>query len=166
MKANWLKKSLCALLVVVTLIAMAAPALAVGGSSTLAKKGDGYYVVASALHVRSSAGMGDNIIRSIKKGTKVVFVSEKNGWWRVKYASGKYGYVDKQFLTRKNVPKTGTYKTTAKLSVRSAPKTYASKYGTLKKGAKIKVKELNGDWVRITYSGKVAWVAAKYLKKA
>ena len=162
---NWMKRVLCVLLAVISLLMMAAPALAVGQSSTLAKKGDTYYVVASGLHVRSTPAMGDNILRSIKRNTKVKFVSEKYGWWLVSYNGKKIGYVDKQFLTRYNVRKTGTYKTTAKLVVRSAPKSYAPKVGSLKKGAKVKVLHLNGDWVRISYGGKEAWVASKYLKK-
>ena len=165
-KSNWFKRIVCAALVCVMLVMTALPALAVGGSSTLAKKGDKYYVVASALHVRSGAYMGNNIIRSIKKGTSVTFQREKNGWWYVRYGSGKYGWVDKQFLTRSNVRKTGTYKTTAALNVRSFPSGSASKRGTLKKGAKIKILQLNGDWCRINYKGKEGWVAAKYLKKA
>ncbi|MBQ6373982.1 MAG: SH3 domain-containing protein [Clostridia bacterium] len=170
MKAgNLMRRIVSGVLAAVLLLALAVPALAVGGSSTLAKKGDKYIVVASALNVRSSAHMSDNIIRSIKKGTKVRFRYEDSGWWYVSYPlkkATKYGFVDKQFLTRSNVPKKGTYKVTAKsLAVRSAPKTYAKKLGSLKKNAKVKVKALNGDWVRITYKGKTAWIAAKYLKK-
>ena len=162
---KWFKRITCVLLAAITLLLMTAPALAVGQSSTLAKKGDVYYVVANGLHVRSSASIGDNIVRTIKKNTKVVFVSEKNGWWRISVSGKKIGYVDKQFLTRSNVRKTGTYKTTAALNVRSAPKSYALKLGTLKKGKSVKVVHLNGDWVQIKYNGGYAWVAAKYLKK-
>ena len=163
---NWMKRALCVLLVALILVATAAPALAVGQSTTLAKKGDVYYVVpSSGLHVRSSASMGDNIIRTIKKGTKVVFQYEKNGWWRVKYASGKYGFVDKQYLTRSNVKKTGTYKTKGKLNMRYAPKTSSGVIRVIPKGKKVKVKKLNGDWVYVTYGGDSGWVASKYLKK-
>ena len=166
MKAmNWMKRIVCLMLVCVMLVATALPALAVGHSSTLAKKGDKYYVIASGLHVRKSAEMGDNIKTSIKKGKKVEFRYEENGWWYVKYGSGKYGFVDKQYLTRANVRKKGTYRTTAYLNVRSFPRDDAKILGTLKKKAKVKILQLNGDWCRINYKGHEGWIAAKYLKK-
>lgn len=169
MKAmNWTKRIICTLLVCAMLIATAIPGLAEGHSSTLAHTGDTYYVVANSLNVRSSAeyiSSNANVKASIKKGVKVTFRRELNGWWYVRYGSGKYGWVDKQFLTRANVRRKGTYKTTGYLNVRSYPRTDASRRGTLKKGAKVKILQLNGDWCRINYKGSEGWIAAKYLKK-
>ena len=163
--AKWMKRIVCGLLVCITLVMTALPAMAVGHSQTLAKKGDAYYVVASGLHLRSSAKMDDNIKTTLKKGKKVYFRKVVNGWWYVKYGSGKYGYVDKQYLTRYNARKKGTYKTTGYLNVRSFPSSSSKVRGVLKKGKKIKVLQLNGDWCRINYGGKEGWVASKYLKK-
>lgn len=169
MKAmNWTRRIVCALLVCAILIATAIPGLAEGHSSTLAHSGDTYYVVARSLNVRSSAeyiSSNANVKTSIKKGAKVTFRRELNGWWYVRYGSGKYGWVDKQFLTRSNVRRKGTYRTTGYLNVRSYPRTDASRRGTLKKGAKVKILQLNGDWCRINYKGSEGWIAAKYLKK-
>ena len=81
MKAmNWVKRIVCVMLVCMMLVATALPAMAVGHSSTLAKKGDKYYVIASALNVRTSAEMDNNVKTSIKRGKKVEFRYEKNGW--------------------------------------------------------------------------------------
>lgn len=167
MKAmNWVKRILCAVLACVILAATAIPGLAEGRSTTLAKKGDVYYVVASGLNVRSSAEYIDtNIKTSIKRGTKVTFRSEKNGWWYIRYGNGNYGWVDKQFLTRYNVRRTGTYRTSAYLNVRNYPRTDADRLGTLKKGAKVKILQLNGDWCRINFKGYEGWIASKYLYK-
>lgn len=162
---NWMKRIACAVLACAMLIATVIPGLAEGQSTTLAVKGDVYYVVASGLNVRTSAEYIDNIKTSIKRGTKVVFQQEENGWWYVSYGKGKYGWVDKQFLTRKNIRKKGTYKTTAYLNVRDYPRTDAGILGVLKRGAKIKILQLNGDWCRINYKGQEGWVASKYLKK-
>ena len=166
MKAmNGIKRIVCALLVCMILVATMLPAMAEGHSSTLAKKGDTYYVVASGLHVRTSAEMGDNIKTSIGRGTKVTFRYERNGWWYVRYGSGRYGYVDKQFLTRYNVKRKGTYRTTGYLNVRTYPRTDYRILGTLKKGAKVRILQLNGDWCRINYKGHEGWIASKYLRK-
>lgn len=161
---KWIKRMVCALLACMMLVSTALPALAEGRSTTLAKKGDTYYVVASGLNVRTSAEYTDNIKTSIKRGTKVTFRYEENGWWYVRYGSGKYGWVDKQFLTRYNVRKKGTYRTRGYLNVRDYPRTDAEILGVLKKGAKIKVLQLNGDWCRINYKGHEGWIASKYLK--
>ena len=162
---KWIKRIVCALLACTVLLASMIPALAEGHSTTLAKKGDAYYVVAAGLNVRSSAEYTDNIKTSIKKGTKVVFQREENGWWYIRYGNGKSGWVDKQFLNRFNARKKGTYRTTAYLNVRDYPRTDADIRGTLKRGAKIKVLQLNGDWCRINFKGREGWIATKYLKK-
>ncbi len=166
MKAmNLIKRAICMMLVCMVLVAIAVPAMAEGRSTTLAHKGDTYYVVASGLHVRTSAEMTDNIKTTIKRGKRVTFRYEKNGWWYVRYGDGKYGFVDKQYLTRYNVRRKGTYRTKGYLNVRTYPRTDHKILGTLKKGAKVKVLQLNGDWCRINYKGHEGWIAAKYLRK-
>ena len=90
-----MKKVLALLLVAL----MAMPAFAVGQSATLAKKGDKYYVVANRLNMRTNAGMSYAVKAKLKQGTKVVFLSEKSGWWRIKLSSGKTGYVSKNYVT-------------------------------------------------------------------
>ena len=162
---SWTKRIVCVMLVCVMLVATALPAFAVNHSSTLAKKGDKYYVIASGLNVRTSPEMGDNIKTSIKRGKKVEFRFVENGWWYIKYGNGKFGFVDKQYLTRANVKKKGTYRVTSYLHVRTFPSDKAKILGSLKKKAKVKVLQLNGDWCRINYKGHEGWIAAKYLKK-
>lgn len=162
---KWMKRILCGVLACLLLTATLIPGLAESHSTTLAKKGDVYYVVASGLNVRTSAEMTDNIKTSIRKGKKVTFYYEKNGWWYIRYGSGKYGFVDKKYLTRSNVKKTGRYKTTNYLNVRDYPRTDAIILGVLKRSAKVKVLQLNGDWCRINYKGEEGWIASKYLKK-
>ena len=164
-KSQWIKRILCMAMVVMLLTGLATSALAVGRSSTHAKKGDQYYVVCSRLNVRSGAGMGYSIKGTAKRGSKLTFQYASSGWWYVKFSNGLTGFIDKQFVTPVSVPKATTYKTTAKLMVRSKPKTSAKGLGTLKKGAKVTVLQLNGDWVRISYKGKTGWIRNKYLKK-
>ena len=54
---------------------------------------------------------------------------------------------------------------TASENSASAPRSSASKITAIGKGKKVRVRQLNGDWVRVTYGGYEGWVAAKYLKK-
>ena len=59
---KWSKRLLSLALVCLMLAMTAAPALAVGRSSTLANVGDAYLVTASRLNVRSGPGMENEII--------------------------------------------------------------------------------------------------------
>lgn len=61
--------------------------------------------------------------------------------------------------------KGSTYKITAKsgLNVRSGPGTKHSRVGALVYGAQITVNSISNNWASITYSGKKAYVSAKYL---
>lgn len=166
MTTNWVKRVTSLMLVCMMLFAVAAPALAVGGSETLAKRGDNYYVIARRLNVRRGPGTYYSVRTSIPKGRKVQFRYEEDGWWYVRYSSsGRYGWVDKQYLTRYNARYTGTYRTTAALNVRSFPSTNSYRRGVLARGARIRVLQLNGDWCRINYRGYTGWVASKYLRK-
>ncbi|WP_245892347.1 glycoside hydrolase family protein [Novosphingobium guangzhouense] len=52
------------------------------------------------------------------------------------------------------------------LNVRIGPSTGAAKLGALKRGAAVTVLEDTGDWVRITYQGRAAWVNDQFLTAA
>ena len=51
------------------------------------------------------------------------------------------------------------------LNVRTEPKLRDNIIGTFKKGKKVKVDTLNGDWVHVNTISYTGWVASKYLKK-
>ena len=90
MNKKGVRRTLCAVLAMV-LLAMSVPALAVSGSSTLAKKGDWYYVIATRLNVRSGPGIQYKVRTVLKRGTKVMFHSVNRGWWAVYYDYYKGG---------------------------------------------------------------------------
>lgn len=169
--AVWARRILCALLVALTLGA-SVPALAVArstqpvaGSSTLAKSGDQYVVTAGVLNMRAGAGKGYTVIKHLRRGTKVTYLSSKSGWWRVRLSDGTTGYVDKKYLTRVSATDTGTYTVSAsKLSLRATPNTKSKRLNTLTRGTVLYVSKLNGDWGYVTHGGQSGWVAMKYLK--
>lgn len=161
------RRIVCALLVALTLGASwSAPALAVSGSSTLASSGDQYVVTARSLNMRAGAGMEYLVIRHLRRGTKVTFLSTKSGWWRVRLSDGTTGYVDKQYLTSVNADQSGSYTVSAsRLSLRAMPTTNSKRLALLARGTVLNVSQLNGDWGYVTHGGQSGWVAMKYLKK-
>ena len=48
------------------------------------------------LNVRSSAG--GNIVSSLQKDSYVNLISLENGWYKVEYAAGRYGYSSADFI--------------------------------------------------------------------
>jgi|GEM_PF-3621258 len=160
----WRKALLCVVLTAVLLAATTMPALAVGQSSTLATSGSRYVVKATAVNIRSGAGMTYSVITVAPRGTEMTYISNDRGWWYVRLSNGTTGYVDKQFLTPANATSTGTYTVTAStLLIRQKPNTGSRRVGKLSRGTNVYVSQLNGDWGYISHNGTNGWVALKYL---
>lgn len=51
------------------------------------------------LNFRRNAGMGDNIITALKKGTEVNVLQKVGGWYKVSLKDGRTGYVSGAYLT-------------------------------------------------------------------
>jgi uncharacterized protein YgiM (DUF1202 family) len=169
MKKTIAKSLLCLTLALTLIVGLSAPAYA--------KVGSVYRVNASGVHLRTAPRGGEghdgNIIASLGKGTKVVHLSTKDGWWRVRTTSGKVGYVYRSFLTAVSsnsnstttVSSGNTYKVKASsLNVRSGASTSYKMIGRLKKGTAVYVVATNGTWAKIRVkSGKTGYVAVRYI---
>ena len=154
--ARILKKVLCIVLIVSTLLAIMTTAFAKSS----------YYVTASSLNVRSSASAYSSIKAHLKRGAVVTKISTKNGWWYVKYAGGS-GYVDKRYLSTVDDKVFGsgaTYKAKANLYVHAKASLDSGILGKIKKGKKVTYIKQSGSWAYVSYNGSKGWVSAKYLK--
>ncbi len=60
------------------------------------------------LNVRAGAGKSYSIIDSLRKGQKVVILSESNGWSKILYQGRRVGYVSNQYLKKQNADAYGT----------------------------------------------------------
>lgn len=164
MKKTILRRMLILALVALTLLSATLPALALGGSSTLAKKGAKYYVYCRNLNFRDGPSMNSRVIRMIPRRTKVMFLKVVHGWWYVRLANGRRGYVDKQFLTPEHVLKPDFYRTKKAVALRAAPKTSAKKLLVIKEDNWPRIDAVNGDWGHTTWKGKSGWIALKYIE--
>ena len=82
------------------------------------------------------------------------------------------GYCVPEYETDENAdydfPLTATYETgeyitlAASLNVRSTPSTASAKLGKLPSGSRVTVTEVRGEWGRITYDGREAWICLSY----
>ena len=82
------------------------------------------------------------------------------------------GYCVPDYVTEEGAvydfPLTATYETgeyitlATNLNVRAAPTTASAKLGRLPGGSRVTVTEVRGEWGRITYAGREAWISLNY----
>ncbi len=161
-QANSFRKLFSAVLVVVMLLA-SIPAMA-------ASKGDLMKVSGDYARLRAQPKAGATVLTKLRKGTKCVYLSEKNGWIKLELASGKTGYVYKSMLKGYSAPKVGkVYKsrlTSGKLAVYSKPNSKSKKLGKLSKSTSVVLLGRKGFWgkIRVVKNGAVGYVNVKYLR--
>ncbi|MGC4376784.1 SH3 domain-containing protein [Fictibacillus sp. Mic-4] len=127
-------------------------------------------VNATSLNVRSSASTTAKVIGSLKNGTKVTILAEKNGWGQISY-KGKKGWISLKYIKKSSSSssqlasklKKGTV-TASSLNVRTSYRTTASKIGALKKGEKVTILAEKSGWGQISYKGKKGWISLKYIQ--
>ena len=117
------------------------------------------------LSVREEADYNSTKLATYKKGDKVTILETKGTWGLVEYTTGQYGWVD---LDKVTLPKpvssnysTGIATVTADyLHIREKASAASDALGTYKKGDKVEVLEVSGNWGR-TSDG---WINLKYTK--
>lgn len=132
-------------------------------------------ITATILNVRSAPSIGSSIIGTLKKGTSVNILTEQNGWYSIKLASGATGYISSNFVTLQNTPISSTTTdttaiqkagiiATSVLNVRSSPSTNSRILTTLKRGTSVNILESKNGWYTIKLaSGKTGYINSKYV---
>ena len=119
----------------------------------------------------------------LKQGIEVGVSHEQGDWYLIKY-DGKFGYVQKQYISKTKISEisnpdpiiddihtvkwTGIVNTkNGTLNVRTQPSTSAKtcSFSPLRKGTEIGVCHQDGDWYLIKYNGKYGYVYSSYIKK-
>lgn len=165
-----MKKSL----VIGTAIALSASVVQIGQIEASAASKTMYVKVSGGidLNVRASASTSSKKVGTIKNGTKVTVVSNKNGWSKIKFKKG-YAYVYDTYLISKKLTssavKTTTYyvKTGSNidLNVRKSKTTSSTKLGEIKNGSKVEVVSYAKDWSKVKFGKGYGYVASHYLYK-
>ena len=119
----------------------------------------------------------------LKQGTEVGVSYEQGDWYLIKY-NGKFGYVQKQYISKTKISEvsnpdpitddihtvkwTGVVSTNGgTLNVRLQPNSSAKtcSFSPLRKGTEVGVCHQNGDWYLIKYGGKYGYVYSSYVKR-
>lgn len=132
------------------------------------------------LNMRTGAGTTHSRILTIPKGSKVIVLSESNGWSKLNY-NGKIGYASSDYLQaiatapvnptptpKPPVVETPTSnvnkKTTVNLNMRTGAGTNHGRILTIPKGATVIVLSENAGWAKLNYNGKVGYASLDYLQ--
>ena len=137
-----------------------------GGTNGMGAGGDSSGVVmAGALNIRS--GPWGNIIGTFKQGQKVEIVSKEGSWYKVKHNGGT-AFVHSAYISTAAAPASGGdgYVNTpgTDLNVRTGP--WGSIIGRFNHGASIEILGKQGDWYKVKYNGREAYVHGDYISKS
>lgn len=118
-----------------------------------------------SLYVRQSPSTASAVLASLKKGSYVTLLSRSGDWWKVEYASGKYGYCYAGYIT----PVEGTPVRVDTggnvLNVRTGPGTSYSRVATIPHGTVVLLRSSENGWSRVLYDGvKLGYVSSQYLR--
>ena len=161
-----MKRSLSLILIIIL------AAMTVLPLSASAKSGVVYILTCNTNGARvrstpSAEDEGHEVLGSLKKGTKVLYLGKKGSMYRVTSEYGKKGYVYSKFFDYYGAAtRTSIYRATAKLKVYSKANTSSRGVTKLVKGQIIIVSATKGGWAKIqTIGGKSGYVKKSKLKR-
>ena len=133
-----------------------------------AKVGQTYKSRVQGLRVHKAASGDSETIFKISQKQVVTHKATVKGWWKIKTADGREGYVYRTYLKAAGNPikKNAIYKVykITNLTVRKAPRSIADKLGSIRRGTQVKLQNRRGDWGLVKLAnGKSGWVQLKYL---
>lgn len=128
------------------------------------------------VNIRSKASSSSKKLGTAKKGEQFKVLGKSGSWVKIEY-NGKTAYVYKTYIkvsggTSDPTPtpavtgdQTGTIvNCKTQVNVRSKASSSSKKLGTAKKGEQFKVLGKSGNWVKIDYNGKTAYIYKTYVK--
>lgn len=118
----------------------------------------------SGLNVRESPSRAGAWITSLKRGTFIRLHTYENGWWKVEYTQGQYGYCDAQYITV-HTAETATVQTLGSpLNVRTSAGTAYTVADKIPNGTEVIILAESHEWMYILYHGvKTGYVSADYI---
>jgi uncharacterized protein YgiM (DUF1202 family) len=120
----------------------------------------------SNLNVRTGPGTSFTAINSLANGTGVTILEKSGNWRRVKANNGVTGWVSANYLVKSaSAVVTATVNTNTRgLNLRTRASLSAPVITSVKKGTKVTVNSVNGDWAYVTVNGKTGYMWRSWLK--
>ena len=145
--------------------------LSEGGSHTVTPVDNekAYIDCHTSVTVRQKNRSSSKRLGTLKRGTQVTVTGTIGNWTRISYNGGD-GYVFSKYVSDKDPDEDMTGKTAtivnckSFVNVREKANSSSKKLGTAKKGATYTVKGISGNWVKVDYDGKTAYIYRRYVK--
>lgn len=132
-------------------------------ATTMTVNADTLNITNHAVNFRENASKKSDIINTLPKGTEVSVLGTEKNWVKVGY-NGQTGYIYKTHLDT-ITKKIGTVKVgNSRLNVRNKSSMSGKIIGKLYTGNKVEIKGEDGNWYKINYKGKTAYISKKYVK--
>lgn len=163
-----MKRTLIIMLALMLALSAVLPSVGFAASKSKSKKI--IYVVNvdnNGLRVRSEPNGGDNVMTTLKKGTKLFYLGTKGAYYKVcseySYTSG---YVYKGYVSYYGaVAYDSIFRADGRTTVYSRPSTSSRRSATLKDGQFVIVRAVSGKWAYIyTISGTKGYVRTSSLE--
>ena len=140
----------------------------IGTNVNLAK--GGLVFNCGGLNVRSGPGTDHSIIGGLAPGTGVSISGKEGKWYKINY-NGSTAYVHGDYINtggssssaEESVGESGIVQVSTRLNVRSGP--WGDIVGKLYGGASVNIISKSGDWYKISYNGKTAYVHSNYVTR-
>ncbi|MER2000371.1 MAG: N-acetylmuramoyl-L-alanine amidase [Lysinibacillus sp.] len=146
-------------------------------------------VTTDSLNVRSSANFSSstNRVGTVTKGTILKYYEVGSNFYKIAF-NGEFAYISKTYAkivaddkpatstpaptpTPKPEPEEPTVNTSttaivtaAELNVRAQANGSSTRVGIVKRGAKLPVQSIAGNWLKVTYQGKTAYIHKMYVR--
>ncbi|WP_374722399.1 SH3 domain-containing protein [Peribacillus tepidiphilus] len=118
------------------------------------------------VNIRQGPGLSYSILKQAKQGDVYKVLAKEGEWLKIKM-DGQEGWIAEWLVDEKSNPKMeeSSYGkvTVRSLRVRSGPGIHFQTIDSLAKNEKVKILEINGNWLHITSSKIKGWVSAEFV---
>lgn len=137
------------------------------GSTGTQVTGPVYAYATATVNVRKSDSTTADKLGKVTEGEKIKVLEKKaNGWSKVEY-NGKEGYIKSEYLQTQEsadgAEMIGVVTAKTNLNIRSKASQTSEKLGVLAGGESLELIAVEGDWCKVVYKGKVAYVKAEFV---
>ncbi|MCT4785844.1 N-acetylmuramoyl-L-alanine amidase [Exiguobacterium aestuarii] len=128
-------------------------------------------ILTTNLNIRMSPSLNGKVYKTLKKNTKVDYVSHNSSWVKVIINKKTY-YASKNYVkpvtattpSTPSAPKVSKGILTSNLNIRTSPSLSGKVYKTLKKNTKVDYAPHNSSWVKVIISKKTYYASKTYIK--
>ncbi len=121
-------------------------------------------VTGTVVNVRGGPGIGYGALTKVLRGSRVIILSDREGWLKIVLPENDYSWVSAQFV-EKGVGDVGTITGDA-VNVRFDPAASGEVLGQLNRGFQLRIVEERQGWYRIKpLPGAIGWISSDFVKE-